>query len=65
MWDTEIEENFKFGLIDILILKLLSIEDMYGYQIMQTIYTYSEELSVFNYNHHLFIYLLHSSLNCF
>ena len=23
MWDTEIEENFKFGLIDILILKLL------------------------------------------
>lgn len=43
MWDTEIEENFKFGLIDILILKLLSIEDMYGYQIMQTIYTYSED----------------------
>ena len=33
----EIEENLKFGLLDILILKLISKEDMYGYQIKQQI----------------------------
>lgn len=32
-----IEENLKVGLIDILILKLLSEDDMYGYQIRQEI----------------------------
>lgn len=39
----DIEENFKVGLLDLLILKLLSKEDMYGYQIKQEIYTSSNE----------------------
>lgn len=34
-WKNDIEENLKFGLLDILILKLVSKEDMYGYQIKQ------------------------------
>ena len=29
----DIEENIKYGLIDMLILALLTIEDMYGYRI--------------------------------
>lgn len=33
----EIEEKFKYGFIDILILLLLRYEDMYGYQIVQEI----------------------------
>lgn len=32
-WQRDIEENFKVGIIDFLILKMLSKEDMYGYQI--------------------------------
>lgn len=36
-WKDEIEENLKFGVIDIVILKLLSHQDMYGYQIKQLI----------------------------
>ena len=36
-WKDEIEENLKFGVIDIVILKLLSKQDMYGYQIKQMI----------------------------
>lgn len=32
-WKDDIEENIKCGLIEILILSLLSQEDMYGYQI--------------------------------
>lgn len=36
-WKDEIEENLKFGVIDIVILKLLSNQDMYGYQIKQII----------------------------
>ena len=36
-WKDDIEENIKCGLVDILILKLLSKEDMYGYQIRQEI----------------------------
>ena len=39
----DIEENFKVGLLDLLILKLLSKEDMYGYQIKQEIYSSSKE----------------------
>lgn len=42
-WKSEIEENFKFGLLDILILKLISKEDMYGYQIRQMIFFKSNE----------------------
>ena len=42
MWKSEIEENFKFGLLDILILKLLSKENMYGYQIKQSLFTESK-----------------------
>ena len=41
-WKKEIEENLKFGLIDIFILKLLSKESMYGYQIKQTIDSISD-----------------------
>lgn len=36
-WKDELEENIKCGLVDILILQLLSTEDMYGYQIKQEI----------------------------
>ncbi len=36
-WKDEVEENIKCGLVDILILQLLSAEDMYGYQIKQEI----------------------------
>jgi len=36
-WKDDIEENLKFGVVEILILKLLSKEDMYGYQIKQDI----------------------------
>ena len=43
-WKNEIEENFKFGLIDIFILKLLSKESMYAYQIKQTIDSMSDNL---------------------
>lgn len=43
-WKNDIEENFKFGLIDIMILKLLSKEPMYGYQIKQTIDAKSNNL---------------------
>lgn len=32
----EITENLKFGLLDIIILKLILNENMYGYQIMQS-----------------------------
>lgn len=32
-WTDNIQENIKSGLIEILILSLLSTEDMYGYQI--------------------------------
>ncbi len=32
-WKDDIEENIKCGLVEILILKLLATEDMYGYQI--------------------------------
>lgn len=42
-WKNDIEENFKVGLIDLLILKLLSKEDMYGYQIRQEIFALSSE----------------------
>lgn len=38
---TDIEENLKVGLLDILILKLLLKEDMYGYQIKQKIFDQS------------------------
>lgn len=36
-WTNDVEENLKVGLVDILILHLLSEEDMYGYQIRQEI----------------------------
>ena len=36
-WKDDIEENIKCGLIEILILSLLSQEDMYGYQMTQEI----------------------------
>jgi PadR family transcriptional regulator PadR len=32
-WQEEIQENIKRGILEILILELLSFEDMYGYQI--------------------------------
>lgn len=38
----EIEENFKFGLLDVIILKMLSKEDLYGYQIKQEIHARSQ-----------------------
>lgn len=43
-WKNDIEENFKVGLLDLLILKLLSKEDMYGYQIRQEIYSLSNKI---------------------
>lgn len=43
-WKNDIEENFKVGLLDLLILKLLSKEDMYGYQIRQEIFNLSNEV---------------------
>lgn len=43
-WKNDIEENFKVGLLDLLILKLLSKEDMYGYQIRQEIFALSNEV---------------------
>lgn len=36
-WKADIEENLKFGLVEILVLKMLLEEDMYGYQIKQEI----------------------------
>ena len=41
IWEKDIEENFKVGLIDLLILKLLSKEDMYGYQLKQELLSQS------------------------
>lgn len=41
MWKKDIEENFKVGLLDLLILKLLSKEDMYGYQLKQELLSQS------------------------
>ncbi|MDE5715583.1 MAG: PadR family transcriptional regulator [Anaeroplasmataceae bacterium] len=41
-WKTDIEENFKVGLLDLLILKLLSKEDMYGYQLKQELLSQSD-----------------------
>lgn len=32
-WTDNVQENIKSGLIEVLILSLLSVEDMYGYQI--------------------------------
>ena len=32
-WQDDIQENIKFGLVEILILALLTTEDMYGYKI--------------------------------
>lgn len=40
-WEKDIEENFKVGLLDLLILKLLSKEDMYGYQLKQELLSQS------------------------
>ena len=40
-WEKDIEENFKVGLLDLLILKLLSKEDMYGYQLKQELFLQS------------------------
>lgn len=37
----DIEENLKVGLLDLLILKLLTKSDSYGYKIKQDIYTLS------------------------
>lgn len=34
-WKTDIEENVRSGIVELLILQLLSEEDMYGYQIKQ------------------------------
>lgn len=34
-WEDDIIENLKFGLVEIMILALLSKEEMYGYQIKQ------------------------------
>ena len=42
-WKNDIEENFKVGLLDLLILKLLSKENMYGYQIKQKISSLSNQ----------------------
>lgn len=36
-WTSDVEENLKVGIVDILVLKLLLEEDMYGYQIRQEI----------------------------
>lgn len=33
-WKPVIEENFKVGLVDLMILKSISVKDMYGYEIM-------------------------------
>lgn len=32
-WKDDVQENIKFGLVEILILALLTTEDMYGYKI--------------------------------
>lgn len=34
-WKTDIEENVRSGIVELLILQLLSEEDMYGYRIKQ------------------------------
>lgn len=34
-WKSDIEENTRSGIVELLILQLLSEEDMYGYQIKQ------------------------------
>lgn len=39
----DIEENLLVGVLDLMILKLLSKEDMYGYQIKQEILTRTKE----------------------
>ncbi len=39
----DLEENLKVGLLDLLILKLLSKEDMYGYQLKQELFSQSNE----------------------
>jgi PadR family transcriptional regulator PadR len=42
-WKDDVEENLKCGLVEILILQLLSTEDMYGYQIKQEMYRRSND----------------------
>lgn len=44
MFKNEIEENLKVGLFDIIILKMISEEPLYGYQIRQEIASRSNEL---------------------
>ena len=41
---SDIEENLLVGVLDLMILKLLSKEDMYGYQIKQEILTRTKEV---------------------
>ena len=36
-WQDEINENIKFGLVEILIMALLTKEDMYGYKLKMTL----------------------------
>ncbi len=36
-WQDDIQENMKRGIMEMLVLHLLSLEDMYGYQIKQEI----------------------------
>lgn len=43
-WQLDIEENIKYGLIELLILLLLKTEDMYGYQIVQEISKKSNDI---------------------
>lgn len=41
-WKDDTKEKLTVGILELLILKLLSFEDMYGYQIMQEIQTKSK-----------------------
>lgn len=37
-WQNDIDENLRAGMVELLILKLLTEQDMYGYQIRQELY---------------------------
>lgn len=45
-WKDDIEENLKYGTVEVLILKLLSERDMYGYEIKTELYKRSNEAVV-------------------
>lgn len=43
-WKEDIDENFKFGVISMLILKMLTCGDMYGYEIRKQIQELSDHV---------------------